>query len=490
MASLDDIRSERLKKLETLKSAGHNPFPIESHRTHTLAALVDFFDMLLAAEEPVAIVGRVMARRGQGALIFFDLFDGTAKFQGAIKKDIVGDEVLDLFQSTVDVGDFIEVSGTLFLTQQGEKTVQVTTWRMLAKSLRPLPDKWHGLQDVEERFRRRYLDSLMDDSVRERFLTRSRLITELRNFLNNEGFLEVETSILQSLAGGATATPFVTHHEALDIDLNLRVAPELDLKKMLVGGFPMIYELGRCFRNEGIDTTHNPEFSMLEAYVSFSDSRKEMARVERLFKHLVFQVSGSYMARCSDQEVNFEQPFAVVKYEDLIKQTTGLVDPFTMSIDELHLAAKSLGVTTDGIATKEKIIDHMYKKVARPTIVQPTFLIDYPAAFAPLAKRREDDPSLIDRFQLVAGCVELVNGFSELNDPLDQRERFMEQEKNKAAGDNEAQPKDEDFLEAMEYGMPPACGWGIGVDRLVMLLTDVQNIKEVIYFPTLRPKQD
>lgn len=490
MASLDDIRSERLKKLEVLKSVGHNPFPIESHRTHTLASLGTLFSGLVQTEEIVILAGRVMARRGQGALIFFDLFDGTGKFQGAIKKDVVGDEVLGLFHSTVDVGDFIEVSGILFLTQQGEKTIQVASWKMLSKSLRPLPDKWHGLQDIEERFRKRYLDSLMDDSVRERFITRSRIITELRNFLNTEGFLEVETSILQSLAGGATATPFVTHHEALDIDLNLRVAPELDLKKMLIGGFPMVYEVGRSFRNEGIDATHNPEFTMLEAYASFSDSRKEMIRVERLFKHLVFQVSGSYIANCHDQEINFDRAFSVKKYEDLIKETTDLVDPFGMSIDELRTAADKLGVHIDHSMTKEKIIDHIYKKVSRPTIVQPTFLIDYPAAFAPLAKRREDDPALIDRFQLVIAGVELVNGFSELNDPLDQRQRFMEQEKNKAAGDNEAQPKDEDFLEAMEYGMPPACGWGIGVDRLTMLLTDVSNIKEVIYFPTLRPKQD
>ncbi|MCE9628804.1 MAG: lysine--tRNA ligase [Candidatus Vogelbacteria bacterium] len=488
MASLDDIRSERLKKLELLKQANQNPFPIHCERSHSLKEVGSEFDPLSEAKTEVKLVGRLMARRGQGALIFFDLFDGTGKFQAVAKKDTLGEDSLGLFDTTVDVGDFVAVTGTLFTTKQGEKTLEVTSWQMLAKSLRPLPDKWAGLQDVEERFRKRYLDTLTDETVRTRFITRSKIITEIRNFLNSDGFLEVETSMLQQLAGGATATPFVTHHEALDIDLSLRVAPELDLKKMMIGGFPMIYEIGRSFRNEGIDPTHNPEFTSLEAYAAFSDATAERARVEKLFKQVIQKVFGSDILTYDGQTISFAEPFAVVKYLDLIKEYTGLDNVMDMSEGDLLKEATKLGLSIDPNLPKEKIIDHIYKKACRPKVIQPTFLVDYPVEFAPLAKRREDDPRLIDRFQLLVGGTELVNGFSELNDPIDQRARFMEQEKNKAKGDNEAQPKDEDFLEAMEYGMPPACGWGIGIDRLVMLLTDVQTIKEVIYFPTLRPK--
>lgn len=488
MASLEEIRSERLKKLEALKEAGRNPFPIKSHQTHTLAEVAEVFDALASAETKVTLVGRVMARRGQGALIFFDLFDGTGKFQGVSKKDVVGEESHSLFDETVDIGDFVEVSGTLFLTKQGEKTVQVADWSMLAKSLRPLPDKWNGLQDVEERFRKRYLDSLMDETVRNRFLTRSKIITEIRRILGGVGFVEVETSMLQSLAGGATATPFETHHEALDIDLFLRLAPELDLKKMLIGGFPRVYEIGRCFRNEGIDTTHNPEFTMLEAYEAFADADKGRGRVEQLFKQVVEGVFGNSVISFDGSEIDFSQDFAVVKYLDLIKEHTGLVDAWAMSEAELTDYATGAGVKIDPAYDKAKIIDHIYKKVCRPQVIQPTFLVDYPAPFSPLAKKKEDNPELIDRFQLLIGGMEMVNAFSELNDPLDQRARFMDQEKNKAGGDTEAQPKDEEYLEAMEYGLPPAFGFGIGIDRLVMLLTDTQSIKEVIYFPTLRPK--
>jgi len=488
MASLEEIRSDRLKKLEALKEAGKNPYPIKSTKTHTLASVAEFFDALESAEEKVILVGRVMARRGQGALIFFDLFDGTGKFQAVAKKDVLGEEELSLFDETVDVGDFVEVSGTLFTTKQGEKTLQADSWVMLSKSLRPLPDKWHGLQDVEERFRKRYLDSLMDDAVRTRFLIRSQIIAEVRQFLNKAGFIEMETSMLQSLAGGATATPFETHHEALDIDLHLRLAPELDLKKMVIGGFPMVYEIGRCFRNEGIDTTHNPEFTMLEAYESFADADKGRDRIENLFKQIVKNIFTEEVVRFDNNEIDFSKPFAVIKYLDLIKEYTGLEDVWEMSEVDLTTYAQKENIKIDPTYDKAKIIDHIYKKLCRSNIIQPTFLVDYPAPFSPLAKKKEDDPALIDRFQLVIGGMEMVNAFSELNDPIEQRARFMEQEKNKERGDAEAQPKDEDYLEAMEYGLPPAFGFGIGIDRLVMLLTDTKSIKEVIYFPTLRPK--
>jgi lysyl-tRNA synthetase, class II len=488
MASLEEIRSERLKKIEALKNAGDNSYPIKSHYTHTLKSVKDGFTDLAEAQTKVTLVGRVMARRGQGALIFFDLFDGTGRFQAVAKKDVLGEDRLAVFDATVDVGDFVQVSGTLFLTKQGEKTLQADNWSMLAKSLRPLPDKWHGLQDTEERFRKRYLDSLMEDGVRERFLLRSKIIGALRQFLNEQDFVEMETSMLQALAGGATAEPFKTHHEALDIDLFLRLAPELDLKKMLVGGFPRVYEIGRCFRNEGIDTTHNPEFTMLEAYESFSDAEKGRERVEALFKYILQTVFGELSVSFDDQVIDFSKPFMVRKYLDLIAEYTGLTDVWSLSEGELTAFAEKNSIKIDPAYDKAKIIDHIYKKMCRPQVIQPTFLVDYPAPFSPLAKKKEDNPDFIDRFQLLIGGMEMVNAFSELNDPLDQRARFMEQEKNKERGDAEAQPKDEEYLEAMEYGLPPAFGFGIGLDRLVMLLTDTKSIKEVIYFPTLRPK--
>lgn len=489
MASLEEIRGERLRKLEQLEEAKMASYPVATNSTHTLKEVGVDFAKLAEEETVVTLAGRVMARRGQGGLIFIDLFDGTAKFQGVVKKDSVGEEAMVLFDTTIDVGDFVEISGTLFITKQGEKTIEAKSWRMLSKSLRPLPDKWHGLQDTEERYRRRYLDSLMDDEVRNRFIARSKIIQAVRQFLLNEGFLEVETSILEHQAGGATATPFKTYHEALGIDLYLRIAPELNLKKMLIGGFPKVFEIGRCFRNEGIDTTHNPEFTMLEFYASFSDATKERSRVEKLVKTIAKEVLVADSFTHEGEMIDLSKPFAVIKYCDLLKEHAGLDNLLDIATADLVTKAKELGVTLDSSFPREKIIDHIYKKTCRPKLIQPTFLIDYPAEFAPLCKRKEEDPRLIDRFQLIIGGIEISNAYSELNDPIDQRGRFEAQEKNKAAGDTEAQPKDETFLEALEYGMPPAGGVGIGLDRLVMLLTDTHNIREVVYFPTLRPKE-
>jgi lysyl-tRNA synthetase class 2 len=304
-----------------------------------------------------------------------------------------------------------------------------------------------------------------------------------------DNFLEVETSMLEHQAGGATATPFKTFHEALSLDLFLRIAPELNLKKMLIGGFPQVFEIGRCFRNEGIDATHNPEFTMLEWYASFSDATKERARVEKLFKTITEQALGQLTFTHDGEVINLDQPFAVMKYCDLLEKETGIANLLEISLADLTAKAESLGLSVDPAFPREKVIDLIYKKICRPKLIQPTFLIDYPAEFAPLCKRKEEDGRLIDRFQLVVGGIEVVNAYSELNDPLDQRSRFEEQEKNKAKGDTEAQPKDEEFLEALEYGMPPAGGVGIGLDRLVMLLTDTHNIREVVYFPTLRPRE-
>ncbi len=488
MASLEEIRAERLKKLKKLYTEDLNPYPIESNYSHTLAEALKDFETLSEAKKSLTLVGRVIARRGQGAVSFLDLKDGTGKLQALFHQEKIAKKDWEQFQEAVDVGDFIEVTGILFKTKSEEKTLEVATWRMLTKSLRPLPDKWHGLKDTEERFRRRYLDTLMDEAVRERFILRSRLIAGFRTLLDKAGFLEVETPILQNLPGGASALPFTTHHNALDIDLFLRISPELYLKKMLVGGFDRVYEFARNFRNEGIDVTHQPEFTVLEYYEAYSDATKQMAFVEKLFRGILKILNLKSVIAYGEQQINFKPKFKVVTYFDLLKKYALITDPIKIEVKELALKAVQFGIKLEGKEIRETLLDLIYKKVCRPKLIEPTFIVDYPKDYFPLAKAKSDNPELVDAFQMIVGGVELVKAFSELNDPLDQRERFMTQEKQKADGNAEAQPKDEDFLEALEYGMPPAGGVGIGIDRLVMLLTNTHNAREVIYFPTLRPR--
>jgi lysyl-tRNA synthetase class 2 len=487
MASLEEIRQSHLKKLELLKDAGIDPYPIESNQDFTLAEIIAGFSKL-SKKRSLSVCGRVMALRPQGALAFLNVADGTGSFQALIKKDEIGEDVFKIFADTVDIGDFVELEGSLFITKRKEKTLAIKSWRMLSKSLRPLPEKWHGLQDVEERFRRRYLDALMSKEVKDRFILRSRLITEMRSFLDAAGYLEVETPALQPLYGGASAEPFITHHNALDIDLYLRISDELYLKRMLVAGFPKVYEVSKDFRNEGIDATHNPEFTMLEFYEAYSDSAKQMAFVEKMFKTLIKKLFKSQAIIWGEQKIDFSKKFAVISYLSLIKRHALIANPESISHRELKLKAAQLGVKIEEGDSFWKIMDNIYKKVCRPKLVQPTFIVDYPAEYLPLAKRQKKNPKLVDAFQLVVGGVELVKAFSELNDPIDQKERFMMQEKNKQAGEKDAQSFDEDFIEAMEYGMPPSGGVGIGIDRLMMLLSDQKNIKEVIFFPTMRPR--
>lgn len=488
MASLEELRAERLKKLEALKQSGINPFPIESGQDQTIETVVAKFDSLAKAEKVVSLVGRVRAIRSQGALIFFNFDDGTASLQALLKKDEVKESDFDNFQNLIDIGDFVQVSGTLFLTKRNEKTIRVKSWKILVKSLRPLPDQWSGLQDVEERFRRRYLDSLMSPEIKARFVFRSQLITAIRSFLNKADFLEVETPVLQPQAGGATARPFKTHHDALDLDMFLRISEELYLKRMLVGGFPRVYSLSRNFRNEGIDVTHNPEFTMLEFYQAYSTAKDQRTFVEKLLKTLVKQLTGGSTIHFDGQSIDFSSKFKVVSYFDLLKRYALITDPENIKREDLLLKASQLAAKVDKGDSREKLLDAIYKKVCRPKLIQPTFIIDYPKDYLPLAKRHEKNPEIVDAFQLVVGGVEIVKAFSELNDPIDQAERFAAQDKQKAAGDTEAQATDQDFVEALEYGMPPAGGVGIGIDRLMMLLTDTHNIREVIYFPTMRPR--
>lgn len=488
MASLEEIRAERLKKLELLKENGMLPYPIATKRSISVADALSSFAKFSREHKKITLAGRVMAIRGQGALVFFNLQEEEAIAQGFLKRDEMDEKLFSLFQDTVDIGDFIECTGTLFMTKRKERTIEVKEWKMLSKSLRPLPDKWNGLQDVEERFRKRYLDLVMSSEVRARFKLRSKIITEIRKFLNDADYMEVETPLLQSLAGGALALPFKTHHNALDIDLNLRIAPELYLKKLLIGGFPRVYELGRNFRNEGIDMTHNPEFTMLEFYSAYETCASQMAFVEKLVKSLVKNILRGTKIKSGEDVIDVSNKFSVASFLDLFKRYASIENPETMSREDWRLASERFGVKVETHDSIEKIMDNVYKKACRPKMIQPTFIIDYPAGFSPFAKKQERDPSLIDRFQLVIAGVEMVNAFSELNDPLEQKARYEEQDVKKKGGEGDVSPSDEDYLEAIEYGLPPAGGVGIGIDRLAMILTDTKNIREVVLFPTMRPE--
>lgn len=488
MASLEEIRTERLKKLELLKEKGMLPYPIATKRSLSVASALSTFTKLSRDNKKITLAGRVMAIRGQGALVFFNIQDGEAMIQGLLKRDDMDEGLFPLFQDAVDIGDFIECTGTLFMTKRKERTIEVKEWKMLSKSLRPLPDKWHGLQDVEERFRKRYLDLLMSEEVRARFKLRSKIITEIRSILNDADYMEVETPLLQSLAGGALAEPFKTHHNALDIDLNLRIAPELYLKKLLVGGFPRVYEIGRNFRNEGIDMTHNPEFTMLEFYAAYETCASQMVFVEKLVKTLVKNVLRGTKIKSGEDNIDVSKKFAVASFLDLFKRYASIESPETMSREDWRLASERFGVKVEAHDSIEKIMDNVYKKACRPKMIQPTFIIDYPAGFSPFAKKQEKDPTLIDRFQLVIAGIEVVNAFSELNDPLEQKARYEEQDKKKKGGEGDVSPSDEDYLEAIEYGLPPAGGVGMGIDRVAMILSDTRNIREVVLFPTMRPE--
>ncbi|MEK9181837.1 MAG: lysine--tRNA ligase [Patescibacteria group bacterium] len=487
MSSIDEIRNARIAKLEILKKKGINPYPTDSKRELTLQEASDLFADLEKNGEKKWIAGRIMSIRGQGAIIFITLNDGTGEFQGLLKKDVLEGEQFDFFNEVVDIGDFLEIEGNFFTTKRGEKTLEAKDWRMLAKSLRPLPEKWHGLQDIEERFRKRYLDILMNEKARERLLLRSQVVSLVRKFYNDDGYIEVETPRLQTVAGGATAKPFMTHHNTLGVDFFLTIAQELYLKMLLVGGLTKVYEIGRKFRNEGIDATHNPEFTMLESQEVYGNAKMGREFIEKLFKYLIKEIFHADKVTIDGVELDFSKDFVVISFYDLLKKYTEIKDPVKATEKELAKYADEIGVGIEPNESKENILDSIYKKLCRSKLVQPTFIIDYPVAFNPFAKRKEDDPSMIDRFQLVISGLELVNAFSELNNPIDQRERYLEQDKKGKGGAEEISPTDLAYLEAMEYGMPPNGGIGIGIDRLAMFLSGAKNIKEVILFPTMKP---
>ena len=485
-----DERSVRLEKLERLTALGFVPFALEPKRNATMNDVVASFDVWSAEAKAVTLAGRVLTIRVHGGMMFADVADETGKFQIAFKQDEIGEEMFAQFRDLIDPGDIVEVTGTLFLTRRGEKSLSVSAWRILTKALLPLPEKWHGLQDIETRYRARELDLLSNPDVRERFLIRSKLVSALRRFLDGAGFLEVETPMLHPIPGGANARPFITHHHALDADFYLRIAPELYLKRLLVGGFERVYEIGRCFRNEGIDHTHNPEFTMLELYWAYSSREPFMSFLEKMIETMVEAALGKTEVELEGAALSFRGPFARKTFREAILESTGIdIDSYQIE-ESIRAAIDSAGLRIDltGCHGRSECLDELYKKTGRAAIVQPTWVLDYPAEMKPLANVSPQDPSKSACAQLVIQGAEVVNAYYyELADPLVQRERLEAQEKLASEGSSEAQHLDEQFLESLEHGMPPASGVGIGIDRFISLITGVGILKEVILFPTLRP---
>ena len=484
---IDELRKIRQKKLEAIRKAGVLAYPEKTKRTHKIEEALKDFNNLARSKKEIVLVGRIRSLREHGGATFLHLEDGTGKIQAYFRRDRIGERGYQFFLDNFDIGDFIEVRGILFKTKKGERTIEASDFKILAKSLLPLPEKWHGLKDVEERFRKRYLDLIFNPEVKKKFEIRTKIIKEIREFLEKEGFLEVETPILQPIYGGAKARPFKTHLNALDLDLYLRIAPELYLKRLLVGGFEKIYEIGKCFRNEGVDRQHNPDFTILEFYWAYANYKDLMKLTEKMFESLLKKILGVLEIKYEGKKINFKTPWPRIEFNQLLKKYTKI------NLEEIHpqalkKEAQRLGIETTEGASKAEIADEIYKKLCRPNIQQPTFVIHHPLGFQPLAKVLETDPKKLANFQLVVAGWELINAFSELNDPIEQRRRFEEQEKFFKAGLEEAQRMDEDFLEALEYGMPPAAGFGMGIDRLVALLTDSHSLREVILFPTMRPK--
>ena len=423
-----------------------------------------------------------------GRATFAHIADGSGRIQIYLRQDVLGPEGYDLFRQEFDIGDFIGVTGHLFRTRTGEITLQVKAFTMLAKSLHPLPEKWHGLRDVEIRYRQRYLDLIANEEVRQLFITRTRVVTAMRRFLDGRGFIEVETPILQPLYGGATARPFETYHHALEQKLYLRISDELYLKRLIIGGYERVYEIGKDFRNEGISTKHNPEFTMMECYQAYADYHDMMALTEEMIASIAQEVLGTTRITYQGHEINLTPPWRRIPLRQAILDEAGIDIEAHPSLESLRQAIAERGLRVDSKPTWGKQVDELFSEYVEPGLIQPTFIFDYPVELSPLAKKKPDAPHLVERFEPFIGGLEMGNAFSELNDPLDQRARFIELAKGREMGDEEVHPIDEDFVTALMYGMPPTGGLGIGVDRLVMLLTDKASIREVILFPQLRTR--
>ena len=484
-----ELKAARRANLAALRERGRDPFAATRYEVNAHAADVTARFSSLSSDDPasqerVALAGRIMASRQMGKNVYFaDLWDRTGKLQLYVRKDAAGEDAFEAF-NLLDLGDIVGAAGTVFRTKSGELTLRVESFEVLSKGLHPLPDKWHGLTDVEKRYRQRYVDLVMNEDVRNIFITRSRVVAEMRRFCDAQGFLEVETPVMLHVAGGAAARPFRTHHNALDIELDLRIATELNLKRLIVGGLERVYEIGRIFRNEGIDTKHNPEFTMLELYAAYWSRAEMMQFNEDLFARLVREVHGADSLTYGDMVLSFAQPFARVGYLEALAKYGGLERAEVLSFEGAQAICRRLALPES--PSHGHALDKIFEKVVEPHLLQPTFVYDYPVIISPLAKRKPGDPELVDRYELFCAQMEMSNAFTELNDPDDQRARFEAQMAERAAGDQEVPPPDWDFVNALEYGMPPTAGIGVGVDRLVMLLTNNQTIREVILFPLQR----
>jgi len=485
LLELNDQIQQRRKKLATWQEEGIDPYGGRFERSHLSQEIKDNFDTL--ESQTVSVAGRLMSLRDMGKASFAHLQDHAGRIQVYAKIDVLGEKGYSDFLR-LDLGDIIGVTGTVFRTKRGEITIQVHSFQLLSKSLRPLPEKWHGLRDVELRYRQRYVDLIATPEVAETFRARAKIIKAIREELDSRNFLEVETPILSVIAGGGHARPFLTHHNTLDMELTLRIALELYHKRLIVGGLDRVYEIGRCFRNEGMDTRHNPEFTLLELYQAYADYNDMMDLAERLIAKACEAANGSLKVTFQGQEIDFTPPWPRLSMIEAIQKYAG-VDWLAVKSDEDALAlGKKLGLDMKGKTTKGMVLDELISEFVEPKLIQPTFLKDYPVEISPLAKRMADNPELTYRFELFINGWECANAFTELNDPIDQRERFMEQAREKAKGNEEAMVWDEDFLVALEYGMPPTGGMGIGIDRLIMLLTDSPSIRDVILFPLMRPR--
>ncbi len=489
----NEQRTQRVQKLEVLKALGVQPYGTRFETTHQVERLVAAHesqtkDELEQRTIDCCVAGRIVALRRFGKAAFASIQDGAHRLQVYLKKDVLGDDAFRLSQE-LDLGDWIGVEGRLFRTKTDELTVEVRTLTFLSKGLRPLPEKWHGLTDVETRYRQRYVDLIANPSGHAVFETRSRIITGIRNYLTGQGFLEVETPMMQPIPGGATARPFVTHHNALNTNLYLRVAPELYLKRLLVGGFRRVFEINRNFRNEGISTIHNPEFTMLEFYQAYADYQDLMALTEDLFGKLARDVHGATTLEYQGHVIDLTPPWRRLPYFEAILEHNTFDRTVLEDQAAATAAARQLGLEIPRGASLVGVLNVIFEETVEHGLTQPTFITDYPAEISPLSRRKDTDPRLTDRFELFIAGRELANGFSELNDPLDQRQRFEAQASQREAGDDEAHCFDEDFLRALEYGMPPTAGEGIGIDRLVMLFTNQASIRDVILFPQLRPEK-
>lgn len=484
---LKEMMAARRQKVQEFRRRGINPYGQRYIRTHSAKDVKSNFEALEGSQ--VSVAGRIMSKRTHGKAGFMHIQDASGRIQIYGSLDALGEEAYDLFKK-LDVGDIVGVQGEVFITKTGEISIRAGEVTILAKCLRPLPEKWHGLRDVELRYRQRYLDLIVNPGVQRVFLLRSSIIRAIREFLDGRGFIEVETPAMHVIPGGAAARPFVTHHNALDMDLYLRIALELHLKRLLVGGLERVYEIGRVFRNEGISTRHNPEFTMLELYQSYSDYHEMMELTEQLLCYVANRALGTAVINYQGNEIDLTPPWPRITLTEIISRYTGVDITRLRTEDDARREAERLGLTVMPGTTRGKIINEIFENLVEPRLISPTFVVDYPVDISPLAKRREDNPELTYRFEAFVAGMEVANAFSELNDPDDQRERFLEQARQREKGDQEAHEIDEDFLRALEYGMPPAGGLGIGIDRIVMILTDSPSIREVILFPTLKVREE